>query len=51
METCPKCGEWNDDDWPLEMEDGKIKWGGCQMCWEAECDKKWWQMVEALPTD
>ena len=44
---CPKCGRENDDDWPLDI-DGEIKEGGCQDCWEAACDKSWWEMVEAF---
>jgi len=39
--TCLKCGKENTDDWPLEIN-GKIKPGGCQECWEIECDNKWW---------
>lgn len=45
--ACPKCGKMNDDNWPLEVG-AEIKWGGCQICWEAECDGKWWKMVRAI---
>ena len=44
---CPKCEEFNDDNWPLDI-DGEIKEGGCQMCWEEECGEKWWVMVCAI---
>ena len=40
-ERC-KCGEPHDG-WPGE-DGGQL----CQMCWEAECDKSWWEMVRAL---
>jgi len=42
--TCPKCGTENTDDWPLEIN-GEIKGGGCQDCWEIECDNKWWLIM------
>lgn len=42
---CPKCGVKNNDNWPLEIEGG-IREGGCQMCWESECDKTWWEAME-----
>ena len=35
--VCPVCGAKNDDDWPDYL---------CQICWEAECDKSWWDTVE-----
>jgi len=38
---CPNCKTENDDNWPLEIG-GVIMEGGCQMCWEKECDDKWW---------
>jgi hypothetical protein len=41
---CPKCGETNSDNWPIEI-DGIIKDGGCQECWENECNEKWWKAV------
>ena len=44
---CPLCGVENDDDWPLDT-DGEIKDGGCQECWEVQCDESWWKAVEAL---
>lgn len=43
---CPICGEPNIDNWPVEV-DGEIENGGCQNCWEAECDKLWWDTVGA----
>ena len=42
--TCPKCKAKNVDNWPLEIN-GKIIWGGCQDCWEAECDCKYWEII------
>ena len=45
--TCPKCGTENTDDWPLEIS-GEIVDGGCQNCWESECDRKWWDLVIAI---
>jgi len=47
LKKCPKCGKLNDDDWPLEIDD-EIVDGGCQDCWEADCDKSWWEMHELL---
>jgi hypothetical protein len=44
---CPKCGVENDDNWPLEI-DGEIKDGGCQDCWEADCDEAWWLAHEQV---
>ena len=44
---CPKCGEMNDDNWPITVGEG-IRMHGCQMCWEAECSESWWEMVEAI---
>jgi len=44
--ACPICGIENNDDWPIEVDD-KIQDGGCQDCWEAECDESWWDAVEA----
>lgn len=44
MKACPLCGKENDDDWPIEVN-GEIKDGGCQDCWEAQCDAEWWKMV------
>lgn len=45
--VCPKCGKTNTDDWPIKVSKG-IKWGGCQMCWELECDEGWWAAVNSL---
>jgi len=41
-QKCPKCGKLNEDDWPLEIN-GEIVEGGCQDCWEEQCDKAWWE--------
>ena len=41
VKTCP-CGEPHDG-WPGENGEEL-----CQMCWESECDKSWWRMVNAL---
>jgi len=40
---CTKCGKANDDKWP-DGDDG----GLCQICWEAYCDKEWWDRIEAI---
>jgi len=42
---CPLCQNENSDNWPLEI-DGKVVEGGCQDCWESQCDDAWWQMME-----
>jgi len=39
---CPQCGKLNEDNWPLEIN-GKIIEGGCQDCWEKQCDESWWE--------
>lgn len=44
-ELCP-CGKRPHDDWPSKDGISNL----CQMCWEAECSKSWWQMVVALQT-
>lgn len=44
---CPLCKTENTDDWPIEV-DGEIIEGGCQDCWETQCDKFWWEVVEKL---
>lgn len=44
---CPRCGIENSDNWPIRV-DGKIKDGGCQDCWESECDRTWWNTVIAI---
>ena len=41
---CPKCGKKNEDNWPLWV-DGEILYGGCQECYEDQCDREWWNMV------
>jgi len=37
-----KCGNPHDG-WPGN-DGGQL----CQMCWEDECDKSWWEMVVAF---
>ena len=44
---CPKCKKESTDNWPLEIN-GKVVDGGCQECWEAECDKKWWEAMKGI---
>ena len=44
---CPKCGQINDDNWPIRAS-YEIMWGGCQLCWEHESDVAWWDAVESL---
>jgi hypothetical protein len=44
---CPKCGKFNTDNWPVNVL-GEVKEGGCQMCWEHECDDAWWDAVCAF---
>jgi len=39
--NCPNCGIENEDNWPISIN-GKIEWGGCQGCWEEQCDEAWW---------
>ena len=46
-QACPACGTLNDDNWPIEVG-GENKSGGCQECWEKECDASWWEAVVAL---
>jgi len=38
---CPRCGKENDDNWTLKEGDG-----GCQGCWEDECNEAWWDMFK-----
>ena len=40
---CPKCNIENNDNWPVTVN-SDIKEGGCQECWESECDEIWWDM-------
>ena len=47
MILCPACGVPNDDNWPIHVN-GKAVDGGCQGCWEKDCDREWWEMVEKL---
>jgi hypothetical protein len=42
---CPICKTENEDDWPLEI-DGKMAHGGCQNCWEEQCNKEWWREMQ-----
>ena len=44
---CPKCGTENTDNWPIHVGD-EVKAGGCQECWEAECDESWAQQAFVL---
>jgi hypothetical protein len=44
---CPKCKKENDDNWAL-LIDGKATDGGCQECWESDCDAEWWGMLGKL---
>ncbi len=41
---CPICETENTDNWPVTV-DGDIQDGGCQECWEKECDESWWEAV------
>jgi hypothetical protein len=45
--SCPICGEPNADEWYV-IVGGRIEAGGCQDCWEAQCDQQWWQAVDEL---
>lgn len=47
MKQCPMCGEENNDNWPITVN-GKIELGGCQSCWEKECDTNHWNTMAAL---
>lgn len=51
---CPNCkteyDETLDGNWPIEVG-GEIVDGGCQVCWEAEVDRKWWETVTLLPDE
>ena len=44
---CPLCRKENDDNYPVEVN-GHIKEGGCQECWEKQCDEEWWKMVKTI---
>ena len=37
---CQLCRKENDDNYPVEAN-GHIKEGGCQECWEKQCDEEW----------
>ena len=45
---CPCCKRevYEDVRWPVEV-DGEIVEGGCQECWEKECDRTFWDAVDA----
>jgi len=43
--NCPLCNIENDDNWPVSVN-GDIKEGGCQECWEQQCDDAWWDQLE-----
>ncbi len=45
--VCPLCGKLNEEDWPLRIN-GEVEMGGCQDCWEKQCDEEWWKMVIAI---
>ena len=45
--VCPRCGTSNCDNWPLMMGD-TVQMGGCQDCWEAECDAEWWRAMAVM---
>jgi hypothetical protein len=47
---CPNCLKENTDNWPLSIG-GDILWGGCQECWEKQCDDEWWDAMEACLVD
>lgn len=42
--TCPKCGKENFDNWPITVNNEIIE-GGCQDCFEKECDREWWKII------
>lgn len=44
MVTCPVCGKKNDDNWPVLLNDVIVD-GGCQDCWETQCDEDWWKEI------
>lgn len=44
---CPACGEENTDSWPIHVN-GEVVDGGCQKCWENDCDHLWWEQVRAI---
>ncbi len=44
---CPICDKENKDNWPVYV-DGVVMFGGCQDCWEKQCDESWWDAVMAL---
>lgn len=47
---CPKCGTLNEDNYPLEVA-GKIIEGGCQDCWEKQCDDAWWELGRLIESE
>ncbi len=46
MTHCFQCGQ----SIPTEAETWPGESGGnlCQCCWEAECSRSWWQMVDQI---
>lgn len=32
------------DGWPDDTTDGQL----CQLCWEAQCSREWWDMLHQL---
>lgn len=44
--VCSKCQKEPNEGWPGNT--GNPEELLCQMCWEAQCDESWWDMVEAL---
>ena len=47
---CPQCGTLNEDNYPLEIN-GKIVEGGCQDCWEKQCDDSWWELGRLIESE
>ena len=45
---CPNCKQENDDNWLLDINNGKIVYGGCQDCWEGQCADEWWVEIQKL---
>lgn len=39
---CSDCKKEPSEGW-LDGEGGEL----CQMCWEKQCDKEWWEYVKA----
>ena len=43
VKTCVDCGASFDPRESLMGEEGQ-----CQLCWEGECDRSWWEMMRRL---